>query len=284
MGSSSSGMPRARLLTAALRQALEDAKPKLSQRQLAQKLGLAHTTVGRWLSGDVLPSAEDVSAILAVLEVSGDGRNQIMELARSSSDADWLASGPLGISQQLAGAMDCERTARTMVECGPLIIPGMLQTSEYARAIIGGKKGSPHTDTRVTLRMGRRDVITRDDPATLEALIGMPAIRGGIGGPKVMAGQLRLLLKLIEDLESLTVRVFPVDGEWHPGHAGPFIHYTFGPGVPDIVLLEHHRTGVFLVDREDVAAYNKAADEIREVAMSPEASAELIADVLSTSE
>jgi transcriptional regulator with XRE-family HTH domain len=289
MGSSSSGTPRARTLAAALREVRaaarrEDNGKPISQRYLAQRLGLAHTTVGRWESGDSVPSAEDVSAAIAVLGVTGERREQILALARDSAQSDWLASGPPGVSQQLAGVMECERTTTHVISFDPLVISGGLQTSAYARAIIGGDRGlSPaEVETRVMLRMGRRDTFTRAKPARLLALIGEPAIKGGIGGDAVMAEQLAHLLTMSK-LDTITVQVVPMNAEWNPGHAGNFALYHFD-GRPTIVYLEHYRTGAFLVDEEDVEAFRIAADDIRRVAMSLEESARLIADVLDARE
>jgi hypothetical protein len=64
----------------------------------------------------------------------------------------------------------------------------------------------------------------------------------------------------------------------HPGLAGPFVIYDF-EAAPSIVLLEHHRTGAFVFEQDDVAAFTAAAGEIRRVAMSPDDSTELIAEI-----
>jgi hypothetical protein len=122
----------------------------------------------------------------------------------------------------------------------------------------------------------------RPEPAELDILIAEPVIHGGIGGPKVMRDQLRHLLAMGK-LDPITVRLVALDGEWHPGHSGPFLLYKFGIQSP-IVYLEHHRSGAFLGDEADVAAYESAVDVIRREAMSPEESADRIADVLSEME
>jgi transcriptional regulator with XRE-family HTH domain len=281
MGNSSLGMPRTRTLAAALRQARKT--KGLTLRAVAQQVGVVHTTIGRWEKGGSLPDPLQVSALLAALEVTGVEREEIMALAQDSAESDWLAAGPSGISKQLAGVMECERTALHIIDWSPLVIPGVLQTSDYARAIIGRSKLTQNeVSTQVTLRMGRRDVFMRPEPAELMIMIAEPVIRGGIGGPKVMRDQLRHLLAMSK-LDAITLRLADIAGEWHPGHAGPFIHYTFGI-QPPIVYLEHHRSGAFLVDEADVAEYESAAGEIRRVTMSPEESAEHIAKVLTEME
>lgn len=280
MVSTGSGMPRARTLAAVLRQLR--VRAGLSQRQVAEELGVVHTTVGRWEKGESVPDAETVSALLVILKVTGDEREEVMALARGSAETDWLASGPSGISQQLAGVMECERTTRKATTWSPLVMPGVLQTIEYARMIFSGANLDPtDIDTRALLRMGRRDAFTRSEPAELHALIAEPVIHGGIGGPKVMAGMLRHLLAMGAH-DNITIQLVGMTGEWHPGHAGGFTIYDFDL-QPSIVYIEALKSGSFLVGA-DVEVFKTAAEQIRRVAMSPEESAGLIADVLSTLE
>ncbi|MET0233080.1 MAG: helix-turn-helix transcriptional regulator [Kibdelosporangium sp.] len=276
-----SGMPRARTLGAALRHARK--RSGLSLREAAQQLGLAHSTVGRWESGDSMPAAKDVATLLAVLNVHDAERDEIAALTRDSAEGDWLASGPTGMSQQLAGVMECERSAKHVTEWSPMVIPGFLQTSDYARAIISpGREGGPEADTLVMLRMGRRDLFMRPEPAEVVALIAEPVIHGGIGGPKVMRDQLRHLLAMSKH-DTLTVQLVDVGGDWHPGHDGPFIRYRYRTRPP-IVYLEHYRSGAFLSDEAHVTAYEGAVDMIRRAAMSPEESLDRVAEVLAEME
>jgi len=181
--------------------------------------------------------------------------------------------------------MECERTARLITEWAPLVIPGLLQTSAYARAMLGvGTLSAGEIETRVMLRMARRDAFTRRrNPTRLVALIGEPAIRGGIGGPSIMADQLSYLKELAE-LETITLQVVGVSGEWHPGHAGPFIRYEFDEGLPPILYLEHHVSGAFLVDESDLKDYDAAIETIRARGLSPEASVQLITDIMTSLE
>jgi transcriptional regulator with XRE-family HTH domain len=279
----SAGTPRALTLAAVLREARE--RTGISVRELARRLHVAHTTVSRWESGKTVPSAEDVSAALACLQIAGEERESILTLARGSIADDWLASGPPGMSKQLAGVMECERTATHITEWAPLVIPGVLQTSAYMRAMLARGTLSPgEVETRVVVRTARRDAFARRlNPTRLVALIGEPAIHGGIGGPTVMADQLRHLLDVAQ-WDTVTLQIVSVSGEWHPGHAGPFLLYEFDQGMRTIVYLEHHRSGAFLVEENDLKDYRAAVDTIRRVGMSPEASQELIAHLITTME
>ncbi|ONI79450.1 hypothetical protein ALI144C_26970 [Actinosynnema sp. ALI-1.44] len=268
---------------AVLRQARKSSG--LSMRDVAPQIGLAHSTIGRWESGDILPTAADVAALLDVLKIDQADRDKIMALAQDSDNTAWLASGPApyGVSQSMAGMLECERTAQHITYWSPLVIPGVLQTSDYARSIFSQSTLSPSKiQTLVTLRMGRRDVFMRADPAELVVLIGEQAIHSGIGGPPVMRDQLRHL-HAMSKLDAITVQLVRMTGEWHPGFVGPFVLYKFG-FQPTVVHIEHLQSGVFLVDDEDITAYESAVDAIRQCVMGPEESMDHVASVLATLE
>src|SRR5690606_18027389 len=258
--------PRVRALSAALRHARLGAG--VGQRELARQLGIQHPTLSYWERGARVPSPEDVAAILATLGITGEERERILDLARHASEPNWLAAGVPGMSPGLAGVLDCERTATKITDWSPLLMPGLLQTSDYARVILAnGNLPAQEVEPRVMMRMARRDVITRSRPVAFTGLIGEAALYNPIGGPEVMADQLRHVLKMA-DSETITVQVVPTDSGWHPGLSGPFILFDFADS-PSIVHIEHHRSSAFLYEEKDVEDYQTATENIRGVAMSP---------------
>ncbi|SFE47153.1 hypothetical protein SAMN04487819_114105 [Actinopolyspora alba] len=221
-----------------------------------------------------------MATVLTGLGVDAAERERIVELARNAGESDWLTSGIPGMSQQMAGMLECERAASEIVDWSPLLVPGLLQTSDYARAILGaGSIPRDQVEPRVVFRSGRRDIFDREPPTRLHAVIGEPALRLRVGGPSVLASQLRYLVQAIERRDSITIQVVPHEVRWHPGTAGPFVLYEFDESPP-IVLLEHHRSSAFLYNEEDLDEYRSAADTLRkDTAMSPEDSAKVIAEV-----
>ena len=234
--------------------------------------------VSYWETSKRVPRIEDVASYLTAIGVVGDDRERILELGRHAEDSDWLTVGIPGVSQQLSGTMACERSASMITYWSPNLIGGLLQTSGYARAIIGASDlPASEVEARVLVRMGRRDVVMRSNPVHLTALIGEATLQEPIGGPRVMAEQLSYLAKAAAS-ETITVQVVRPGQGWHAGLSGPFVLYDFDSS-PSIVELEHHRTGVFVYEAGDVAAYHAAAEEIRLLAMSPDDSLELITDI-----
>jgi transcriptional regulator with XRE-family HTH domain len=271
------GTPRARAVSAALRAAREASR--MGVRELARALSISHTQVSHWETGHRVPKLEDVAMILAALRTPPKERERIIDLARNLSEPNWLTTGVPGIPQQLAGAVESERAATAIVEWSPMGVPGPLQTSDYARAIAAASGLASHEiELRVMVRISRREVFTRrkPEPVRFDALISEAVIHEPIGQPGVMVDQLRYLAEMAERT-NITIQIIPLRVGWHPGWAGPFVLYRF-PDAPPLVHFEHYRSGAFVPDQDDVAEYFKATDTLRELAMSPDVSAGLIAE------
>lgn len=270
------GAPRAKALAGALRSALADAG--IGVREVARRMGMSHSVVSNWINGKTIPSLGSVSRLLAELNVDAEQQDAVLRLVQGADEPNWLAVGIPGISQQLAGAMECEQTAASITEWAFGVVPGLLQTSDYARAIIGAERlPVAEIESRILVRMGRRDIVLRSNPVTLDALVSEAALRNSIGGHATMAAQLRALVE-VSTRETITLRVVPIEVGWHPGLLGSFVLYHY-PKPPAILMRETYRGGTFVTERDEVAAYETAAEQIRRVAMSPDATSRLIADI-----
>lgn len=280
------GSPRARTLGGSLRRTRE--ATGRSVRELASKLGMSHATISKYETAQLVPNVENVVAYLQEVGVTGDARERILRLVRGDNDPSLLASERAGASEGWVGVLECERTANEIVQWAPLLVPGPCQTRETAHAILSHDDTlSPkELDALVDVRVRRREILTnvRDEeaglgPAEYTTLISENALYERPGGIQVAIAQLRYLLAMAEELPTLTIRIVPARGEWHPGLSGPFIYYSFADSDP-IVHLEHHKSSAFLYDASDVTAYKAAATVIRRRAMSPEESAGCIARVI----
>lgn len=265
--------PKAMALGAKLRTAREAAG--LSQRTLAKQLRINQAVVSRNESGDRVPSQAEVAAILDATGVTGVERDETIESARDTSGSPWQGTDLPEQPVQLAALLDVEQMTTDYVEWSPLIIPGLLQVSSYARAIMrAARVPDAEVGTRVAVRMGRKDILTRRNPTRCTALIGETALRQMIGGPEVVAEQLDYLVSL-SDRPNIEIRVVTTDTNWHPGLYGPFVLLTMDGGK-SVVHLENARSAVFVPDEDDVAAYQAAVLELKGIALSPEQSTGLI--------
>lgn len=269
------GTPRTRALAAALRREMEESG--FGVREVARVLGLSHSTVSQWVNGRRVPSPDSVSALLAVIRVTGRKRTDILELARNAADPNWLAVGP-GVSNQLGGVIECEQTATEITEWTPWLISGLLQMPAYIRAIMTSNPHRPpeEIDRRIRARIERQLVLRerRPSPANLFAFIGEPGIRQIVGGRTVMIDQLDHLLT-VSRLPNVHVRIVPIGQGWHVGLTGPFLLYDFARS-PSIMFFEHHRSSAFLYDSDEIAEFRRSMIGLDGVALSEEESAILI--------
>ncbi|GAA0523514.1 helix-turn-helix transcriptional regulator [Saccharopolyspora thermophila] len=267
--------PKARALGAELRECRLAAG--LTQKQLADQIGVSYVSVSRYETGTRSPRPEDVAQILATLGVTGDRYAELVDMARGADQPNWLETGEKGLRRELTTIIEFERTSTSIVEVATGVIPGLLQTSDYARAIMREKPGRD-LEARVALRVGRRDVLYRATAPHLTAIISEGVLRNRLGGVAIMADQLRHLLKMGE-LPNVAIVVLPAVSErWHPAHAGSFILYEFPKSAP-IVHLEHFCSGVF-INTKEVAAYQDAVATLRGMAVDEERSAVLIAEIV----
>ncbi|MBK0870056.1 MULTISPECIES: helix-turn-helix transcriptional regulator [unclassified Saccharopolyspora] len=266
--------PKARALGAELRTARDAAG--FSVRTLATALDISHATLSRWETGDRSPKPEMVAAYLAKVDAPAELRSELVELARNPDGPHWLSVGMPEQQRQLGALVDMESTATAMTTVAPNLVPGLLQTADYARAImVAGNVTGSEIATRVAVRVGRREAIVRKNPVQMQAFIGEPVLMQTIGGAEVMADQLAKLLDFGQ-LPNVTIRVMPTRCEWHPGLEGPFLLMDFADQGP-VVHLENRVSALFLHEPNDMQQYRDAAEAIAEASMSEADSRELIA-------
>ena len=227
------------------------------------------------------PTPDDVAKILDALQslgldITDKQREDIINLARGIENPAWLATTLPEQQIQLTTLLEYEDKASEIIVVQPHVVPGLLQTSAYASAIMV-KSDVPPSEIRmrVAVRLGRKDVLTREDPVKLTAIIDEAVLHRRVGGPEVTVKQLRHLLELAK-LRNVDLRVIPRDSDWHEGLDGMFVLVKFPEDLP-IVHLETKNSGLFLHSENDVAPYVTASEKVLHAAMSAERSLELIA-------
>lgn len=273
MARTTGGTPKARLLGAELRILREHTD--IGLRELARKMKMTHSRLRRWETGLTVPTPTEVATYLAHIGYNGPEVDRLATLATEASEANWYG---VGVDEVLAALLEFERTATRIVDVSPLLIPGLLQTSDYARSMMKADDApTGEIEKFVGLRLGRRDVLTRSNPVELLAVIGEAALRQPVFTWTIQADQLRYVLRCAE-MPNVTVRVLPANGGWTPASMGAFSMYEFPTAAP-IVHLEHIRASGFVQEAKDLGAFREATDKILRAAMSPAESAGLIADI-----
>lgn len=269
--------PKARALGRALRQAREESGQTL--RAFAEKIGRDPGVLSRWETGERNPQIDQVAQMLAMLGVNGDRFDEIIALTKDTDEPRWLAVSLPEQRQQLDALVDMEQSATKITQVSPTLVPGLLQTKPYIKAIMtGGSVPEGEIAARVAIRLGRRDVLAEPNPVPYLAILGEAALRQLIGDPEIMADQLRYLLERSE-LSSIDVRVIPFDSGWHPALEGPYYVVESGASPP-VVQLENRRSLLFLHEEADVDTYQEATDLVRRAALSRSESRELITEYI----
>lgn len=266
----------ARELGAQLRLLREGAS--LSLRALEDLVGFSNAKISLWENGHRLPNFNDLEKLFDALQVDLDARERILGLRREADDAPGLiAPGAPSIGPQLAQLIEYEEQATSITYWAPLLVPGLLQTSAYARAVMGDM---PSAETRVKLRAGRQNILTRRRNACeLHAIIDSEVLVRPVAPSDVMIDQLHFLLDMAKRPNITLQIVSSTRPGYHPGLAGPFELIEF-PTARPVLHLEHHVSSLTLWEEEDVKKFIEASGMIQKAAMTPAESAGVIEEIV----
>ncbi len=266
---------RSRELGDGLRQAMEQAG--LTGKQAAQALGVSPSFVSMLLSGKRGTSELDIATFLGVCRVKGPERDRLLALCREQDTPGWLQPHGSRLPKQLVTLIDHENKAVAISDFQPMVVPGLLQTGEYARVLIRETGNAPagEIDDWVAARLARQSLFSRDRPARFTFYLHEFALRLPVGGPAVMFEQLHHLLRMSRR-SYLTLRVVPAALGGHVGIAGPFKLMEFA-GFKPVAYLESETACLFLERPEEIAAYRRILGALAETALGEGQSRELIA-------
>lgn len=244
-----------------------------SQDALAARLGFDRTVITKAETGERPPTAEVLAAWCVACSLDGELFRRMGVLARRADGflpawfQDWVTHG--------------EQPAVRLRWFELLVVPGLLQTEEYARALLTGRIGNHAEDTeaRVMARMDRQAVITREDsPAEFLAVIEEGVLRRAVGGAKVMAEQVDHLIEAT-GWPNVVIQVIPAATAVHDGLAGAGFAIADVEDGPGMAYQETALRGMPVTDPKDVAALALAFDRLRAEALPRAASLAVMEEV-----
>ncbi|SFN29095.1 helix-turn-helix domain-containing protein [Actinomadura madurae] len=212
-----------------------------------------------------------------------DLRQTLYELARDSAKRGWWHRFEGKLSPSMLDYISLEAEARSIHDFQLHLIPGLLQTDEYARAVIssGISQGkTPDVDGLVEIRMHRQRILFGDDPPHFWSIVSEAALYQRLGGSEVMKVQLSQLTEL-SALPNVTFQVLPFSAGAHPGLNGSFTMLT--TRELSVVLVENLTSGWYLERMDDIRRHDVVYDHLRAVALSPVDSRSLIERLVSES-
>ncbi|AKH82339.1 DNA-binding protein [Streptomyces sp. CNQ-509] len=227
--------------------------------------------------------AVDVEALLDQYEVTDtELRAAVLALTREGARRGWWQSYRGVLSPVYEDLISLEAEAEALYTWQLSVIPGLLQTAEYAREIIGATAMSETVDAKVDalveVRLARQAVLTRENPLDLWAIIAESALSTQCMGEGVMRDQLARL-HLLSKRPNISIQVLPTDSPPHVGQLGSFSVLSFeGHRDLDVAHSESLTSFVYFEDQEQVSAYRDAISRLRDAALPVEVSAERIAE------
>lgn len=245
---------------------------------MADRLNWTSTMVSRAETGKRPMSQVEVAVYLGLCGVTDDRLHEMLDLANEPDDYR-LKPHPGQIPDELRSLVFHESTASAIDIFEPLFIPGITQTHKYARAVFEetGKFDQDGIDTRVRLRMARREVLTRYNPAQCTLWVHENALRAMVGSPKVMAEQM-LELIFASNRPQCSIRVVPASAGCRGLVNGTFHVFRYAEDSP-VVYVQNEITCEFLENGEALLAYEAILHRIATVALTEDASRALIASM-----
>lgn len=261
------------------------ARAGLTSGEAARLVGWHQSKVSRIETGASGAKPSDVRLLLDAYGVEDDELRDLLLVLAGSQVAGrehwWHAyRGVLPPTYRDFISLESQASAMRTLETS--VVPGLLQTPEYARAVTRAAVGAvdeERLDTLVEVRLARQDVLRGDPPLRLSAVLDEAVLRREVGGPEVMTRQLRRLTEAAR-LPQVRLQVLPFAAGAHIGITGPFVIFSF-PSTSDldVVVLDHLTSSLYLERKEDLRAYAEAFNSLRIHALSPEDSLDFIAEL-----
>ena len=249
-----------------------------SAADVATALGWSESKLSRIETAHTGVRNLDLDRLLELYGAPDDARRRIRALAVQSRQKAWWEAYGDALPNAYEAYIGFEAEAVSIYNYEAQVVPGLLQTAEYANAVTqayGLFEDSELVGQRVAVRMARQAVLTREPPPTLWAIVDEALLRRPIGGPDVHRRQ---LIRLIEagELPMVTLQVLPFAVGSHRALAGSFVVLEFAEGDGPLVYSEGLTAGVFRSKAEELRAYWMCFEALRSAALSPRESTDFI--------
>lgn len=273
-----------RILVGAQLRRLRESKG-LTREQAGYRIRASESKISRLELGRVSFKDRDISDLLELYGVEDDTqREALIALAREANSPGWWHSYDDVLPNWFQTYVGLEEAATLIRSYEIQFLPGLLQTEEYARAVVAAgapKATAEETERRVHLRITRQKILHRPSPPAFWAVVDEAALHRPIGGSKVMKQQVEHLLDLMS-LQNVTLQVMPFRFGGHAGEGGAFTMLRFPePELPDVVYVEQLVSAYYLDKREYVERYARTMDRLTVDSQPPEVTRETLKRILS---
>ncbi|HEY9522309.1 MAG TPA: helix-turn-helix transcriptional regulator [Thermopolyspora sp.] len=252
----------------------------MSREEAGYAIRASHAKISRLELGRVGFKERDVADLLTLYGVSDPAERQpLLALARQANAPGWWHKYGDLLPSWFEVYVGLEEAASVIRTYEIQFVPGLLQSPDYARAVImlgHGRATDEEIERRVELRMRRQRRLTGPEAPKLWAVVDEAALRRPIGGPGVMRAQIDHLLEMTAS-PNVRLQLVPFERGGHAAAGGPFTVLRFAePALPDVVYLEQLTSALYLEKREDTDAYMEVMDRVSVQADSVAASKRLL--------
>jgi transcriptional regulator with XRE-family HTH domain len=263
---------------------------KFKQAEVAQAMDWSSSKLVRIERGDVNVSTNDLRALLDHYGVKDEMKvEELLELARSARGTSFYDQFSELLKPGFKEYLAYESSASVIRQYDPVIVPGLLQTEEYARGLFRGHRFDPDRADRLwTLRQYRQLVHDRRQPPDMNFVLDEAALRRHVGRGHAMLHQLEQLKEMAKR-RHITIQIIPFARGAHPGLDGNFIILEFDdPSLDNLVHLESVNVVTVKDDIDLIGRYLDRFEILQEIALSPKESKDfldqLIADMRTTAQ
>lgn len=243
---------------------------------VAARIGCSTSKVSRIETGHTGATPTDVQKILDIYGVDEAVKAELVQIAREARQKGWWHP----FSTVLTGAyVGLEAAARSVRTYEQQVVPGLLQSEEYAIAMIQAARLGDidqEIEQRVHVRMARQSLLTSDDPIDLRVVLDETVLSRPVGGDEVMRDQLRRLIEAAR-LPNVTLQILPFAVGAHAGMDGTFAILEFEEERDaDVVFTENATGGLFLEKFEELQKYRAIFEAIQTTALDPDQSTQMM--------
>jgi len=251
----------------------------LTVEEVADKLLCSATKISRLETGARRPSLRDVRDLCLLYDVDEATADEFMNLARGAREQGWWTQYD---DHNLVPYVGLEEEA-TAITCYSMnYVPALLQTEEYAQTAI--KDLAPQIDAdihrqRVEVRLRRQQLLEHDERPRYRVLLDEAVLHRRVGGSTIMAAQLQKI-RYAEHTSKATIQVVPFDSGSHAAQDSNFVLLEFEEesNLSPVVFIEGLMSNQYLERKADIARYREAVDYLRDSALSPRDSIQLITE------
>ena len=251
----------------------------LTVEMVAKELLCSPTKISRAETAVRRATLRDVRDLCRIYQVDPETSAELMELARDAYQPGWWTKYD---DLKINPLIGMEQSASAITSFGMYFFPALLQSEDYARAIIKGiapKIEERILDSRVEARMERQKLLQGPRPPKHRVVLDEAVLRRHIGGPTVMRGQLDRVLSLVRD-DKTTVQVIPYTAGAYGANDSNFTYLDLsGTKLPDLVFVETLVSQLYIERPEEVNRYSEALDHLRDAALNPRDSAKKIEQI-----